>query len=287
MMSLIFLFASFALLANAPMVDFSKDAKIAVQNAILAKVNGKTISMIDVKKKMDLVFHQNYPDLVDSNGARVQFYEMHWRHVLMDMIDQELMISDANDKEIKVTDGEVRESMEERFGPNVMQTLDQIGLTYDETWKIVRNDLIVQRMSYWFIHSKATTSVTPQDIRQAYRLYLEKNPPYSDWKYRVISIRLDHPDDMLSHRVYQLLSESGKAPEFLGEELKKLEAPGISIAISNEFNAKTQELSELHKASLNSLAPGTYSKPSFQSSRADKKTIYRIFYLAGWENCNL
>lgn len=274
-----FLLASFGTLA-AQMApgDFS-DQKIAVQNSILAKVNGKTISMMDVKKKMDLIFHHTYPQFANNSQARFQFYEASWQHSLMDMIDNELIISDAVDKEIKLTDGEIRETMEDRFGPNVMQTLDKIGLTYDETWKMLKNELIVQRMTWWFIQSKAMSSVTPQDIRQAYRLYLEENPAYSQWKYRVISIRVDKPNDPLSEQVHQLLSDSGQPPEVLSEQLKKLEAPGISIAVSNEFTANDKELSEVHKASLTLLSPGAYSKPSFQTSRVDKKTVYRIFYL--------
>lgn len=273
---LLALFSSLA--AQTEPVDFS-DQKIAVQNSILAKVNGKTISMMDVKKKMDLAFHQLYPHYAGNPQARLQYYEASWRHSLMDMIDHELIISDAIDKEIKLTDGEVREAMEERFAPNVMQTLDQIGLTYDETWKMIRNELIVQRMTWWFIQSKAMSSVTPQDIRQAYRLYLEENPPYSEWKYRVVSIRVDKADDALSDQIHQLLSESGQSPEAVSDELKAFEAPGISIAVSNEFTANDKELSELHKASLSPLNPGDYSKPSFQTSRIDKKTVYRIFYL--------
>ena len=276
---ILFLLVAFALTAANPFVDYSHEQRIAVQNAILAKVNGKTISMMDVKKKMDMVFHQSYPHLADSNQARFQFYEASWRHVLMDMIDNELIISDATDKEIKLTDGEVREVMEERFGPNVMQTLDKIGLTYDETWKMLRNEIIVQRMTWWFVHSKAVSSVTPQDIRQAYRLHLDKNPAYSEWQYRVVSIRVDEPNDALAEKVQLALAESGKNPD--EAMLKEFEAPGVSIALSNEFTAKTEDLSELHKASLENLTPGTYSKTSFQKSRADKKTVYRIFYLAG------
>lgn len=274
---ILFLLVAFGLVAN-PFMDYSQAQKIAVQNAILAKVNGKTISMIDVKKKMDMVFHQSYPHLESSNQARLQFYEASWRHVLTDMIDNELIISDATDKEIKLTDGEVREVMEERFGPNVMQTLDKIGLTYQETWNMVRSELMVQRMTWWFVHSKAMSSVTPQDIRQAYRLHLEQNPAYSEWKYRVVSIRVDEPNDALAEKVQRTLAGSGKGPDEATVEAFK--APGISIAVSNEFTAKTEDLSELHKASLENLSPGAYSKPSFQTNRADKKTVYRIFYLA-------
>lgn len=272
MKTLLGLLFSSTLLAG-PM-NFSQDQKIGVQNTILAKVNGKTISMMDIKKKMDMVFHQHYPQLANSNPSRLQFYETSWRHVLLDMIDHELIIADAIDKEIKLTDGEIREVVEQRFGPNVIQTLDQIGLTHEEAWNMVKNELIVQRMSWWFIQAKAVSSVAPQDIRNAYQLHLDKNPPYSEWKYRVVSIRSAEP---LPEKLYSFLSASGKAPEELQEELKQWEADGVSITVSNEYTGKTQELSDLHKAALDPLEPGTYSEPSFQSSRG----VHRIFYLIG------
>jgi hypothetical protein len=276
MKTLPFLLFSSLLVAQMPPLDFSQSQKIAVQNAILAKVNGKTISMIDVKKKMDLAFHQYYPQLADSNQARFQFYEMSWKNVLMEMIDQELIISEATDKEIKLTDGEIREVMQERFGPNVTQTLDRIGLTYDETWKMIKDELIVQRMTWWFVQSKAISQVTPQSIRQAYRDYLEKNPPYSDWKYRVVSIK---GDETIAEQVYELLSTSGESPEGQIEALKAFD-PGI--AVSNEFSAKDIELSEMHRKAIANLEPGIYSKPIFQMGK-DKKGSHKIFYLIAKE----
>ncbi|MES2273718.1 MAG: peptidylprolyl isomerase [Chlamydiota bacterium] len=279
----IFLFLSVAsatvLAAQMQNPDFSKNQKIAVQNAILARVNGNTISMIDVKKKMDFLFHQNYPQYSDSNQARFQFYESSWRHLFMEMVDNELILSDAADKEIKLTDGEIREEMEGRFGPNVMQTLDKIGATYEETWKMVKNEMIVRRMTWWFIHSKAIQSVTPQEVRQAYRLFIQENPPYSEWKYRVVSIRTENPNETLSEQVYQLLTESCQSPEFLTEALKELESPGIAIQVSNEYTGTEKDLADLHKSALASLTPGAYGKPTSQTSRVDKKTVYRIFYL--------
>lgn len=263
--------------AASPMIDFSQDQKIAVQNTILAQVNGKTISMMDVKKKMDMIFHQNFSEYASSTQARLQFYEAQWRSVLMNLIDHELILSDASDKEIKITDGQIREMLEERFGPNVMQTLDRIGLTYDETWKMIKDELIVQQMTGYFIHRLAITSVTPQDIRQAYRLYLKENPGYTEWKYRVISMRTDAPNEKLPEQVYQLLSASHAPPDLSEEALKSLETEGVSISLSSEYSAKTHELSESHKTALSSLSTENYSKPSFQVSRG--KSTYRIFYL--------
>jgi hypothetical protein len=265
--------------ADMPMNDFSDNRKIALQNSIVAKVNGNTISMMDVKKKMDLLFHQNYPNLSTSTQARFQFYQVSWRQILMDLIDHELIIADAEEKEVKLSDGEVREEMERRFGPNVMKTLDQIGLTYEETWQMVRNELLVQRMSWWFIQSKAMQNVTPQDLRIAYKQYLEQNPPYQEWAYRVISIRSDQPQEKLAEEIYQLLTASGKSPERLSDKLKEFETDSTSIQLSTEYVAADKDLSEVHKTALASLTPGTYSKPSFQTSRADKKTVHRIFYL--------
>lgn len=275
----LFIFAALSLTAN-PFKEFSAEPKIAVQNSILAQVNGKTISMIDVKKKMDMVFHQNYPHLADSARDRFQFYQVSWRFVLMEMIDNELILSDAADKEIKVTDGEVREAMEERFGPNIMQTLDKIGLTYDETWKLIKDEITAQRMRWWFIQSKAVTSVTPQDIRQAYRLYLKEHPAYSECSYKVISIKAEEPNESLAEKAYQILSKSNQPPNEAKELLKEIEAAGVAITVSNEFNAKTQDLSEAHKAALETLSPNTYSRPVIQISKTDKKAVYKIFYLA-------
>jgi hypothetical protein len=281
MFKLIFLVLTFTapLFAQTPMVDFSEDQKISVQNAILAKVNGNTISMMDVKKKLDLLFHQYYSHLSHSNQARFQFYETSWRRVLMEMIDNELILSDAIDKEVKITDGEIREEMEERFGPNVLLTLEKIGLTYEDTWKLVKNEMLVRRMNWWFVQSKAVQSITPQDIRQSYRQYLQVNPPYEEWKYRVISIRSDKAEDQIADEVYRILTSSGRSPEAAQEQLKKLETPGISVQVSTEYTAADKDLSETHKAALAALEQGSYSKPSFQMSRSDRKTVYRIFYL--------
>ena len=95
------IFALSSLFAQAPSMELPDNKKIAVQNTILTKVNDTTISVIDVKKKLDLMFYQNYSHLSHSNQARLQFYESGWRAALMQMIDNELILSDAAAKEVK------------------------------------------------------------------------------------------------------------------------------------------------------------------------------------------
>lgn len=269
------LLSASSLFANMPELAYPSDQKIGFQNSILCKVHGNTISMMDVKKKMDLLFHQNYPKLTESNQARFQFYEASWRQVLLEMIDNELILAAAEDKEIKVSDGEVREEVESRFGPNVLITLDKIGLTYDETWKMVKNDMIVRRMMWWFVQSKAIQKVTPKEIRTAYRSYVQEHPPYTEWKYKIISIRGKNPENLAS-QIQALIQENKQSPDLLLEKFKEIDP---SIQLSSEYTAKSTELSEVYNTILSSLHPGEYSEPVVQVSRFEKQAVARIFYL--------
>lgn len=274
----------FANPSSFPMAGFESGQKIGVQNTILTQVNGTTLSIMDVKKKMDVAFHQSYPQLIDSVPARFQFYQNSWRQACLELIDHELILADAEDREIKVTDGEVREELENRFGPNVMITLDKIGISYTEAWKMIRSEMTVQRMMWYFIHSKALQAVTPQDIRQEYRRYLKEHPPYQEWTYQVISIRADEDEKIhaAAEEAYTKLVSGGQSPEMFEAQLKELiqAYPGGSVAISPEYTANHLKLSDAHKSALSQLSAGEYGKPLVQKSRADNKTIARIFYLS-------
>jgi hypothetical protein len=258
------------------------EPKVSVQNQILTKVNGNTISVIDVMKKMDLLLHQNYPQFADSPQSRFQFYASSWRSIFNEMVDTQLILADAADKEIKLTDGEIREEMEERFGPNILFTLDKIGLTYDDAWKMVKNEMIVRRMTWFFVHSKAVQSVSPESIRKAYKTYLEEHPPYQQWNYRVIALRAEENACALASEVHRLLLEKTQSPETAAPFLEEWQRqhPGCSVSVSNEYSVKDSELSASHYEALSALAPGSYSPPITAASRREAKPVYRIFYLA-------
>ena len=246
-------------------VDFfpQQQQRISVQNKILTKVNGNIISVVDVMKKMDMALHRNYPQYADSMPARYQFYTSSWRNVLMEMIDTELILADAKDKEIKLTDGDVREEIENRFGPNVLQTLEGLRLSYDDAWKMVRNEMIMQRMLWFFVQSKAMSSVSPGAIRQSYQAYLQENPPYEELKYRVITIKGDSEAAMRASRDGGL------------EGLMNL----ADVQVSNEFVVKGHDLSQTHREVLGSLEPGAFSLPISAVGRDGKSTV-RMFFLA-------
>jgi len=249
--------------------------QIAVQNALLATVNETTISVVDVKKRLDMLFYQHYAHLSDSEQARYQFYLKSWRPVLMEMIDNALILADAADRMVNIPDSEVREAMEERFGANLLGTLDGLGLTYDEASKMMKNDLIVQRMQWWFIQSKAVQSVTPKTIREAYQKFVAEHPPYEELKYRIVSMRGEGADKEIES-VYQILIQEKASPELLVDKLLEVNP---SIQVSPEYAVSSLEISEAHRSVLSSMNPGSYSLPVVQNSRVDHRAIFRIFYL--------
>jgi len=288
---LIFLLLTFSLVNTAlPAVseNFSlsgaeKEKQVFVNNRILAKVNGKAISVIDIMKKMDMHFYKMYPQYTSSAMARFQFYQMSWKSVLSELIDKELIIADATENKLVISSGDVRQELENLFGPNIIVNLDKVGLTFDEAWKMVQDDITLKRMIYVRVHSKALRKVTPKDVREAYEEYAKNNIKNDEWHYQVVSIR--NPDPAkgaeTAQFAFHLLTDK-KVP------LKDLPAHITTFAdwssktklnVSEEFNHTEKDLAPNYKEYLSQLAANTYSQPIAQVSRKDNSTVCRIFYL--------
>jgi hypothetical protein len=267
------------LLAEMPSMPDAQN--LLIHNRILAKVNGKTISLMDVVKKMDVYLDRAYPELAQSKTARYQFYSTQWKNTLNQLIDTELMMADAEAIEIKINDSDVRESMQERFGPNIMANLEKIGLSYDEAREMIYSELVVQRMTWYRVQSKAIMAIHPEDVKGAYKDYCEKNPPSEEWIYQVLSIRAADPTagSLLGKKAYELLAAKKVGLEGLPETLKgEMPLDPETFITAQEYTLDGKKISESHKEVLLSLLPGAYSEPIAQKSR-DQSTVFRIFFL--------
>lgn len=262
----------------------AQEPQIVVNNRIIAKVNGKPISVIDLMKKMDILFYRQYPQYASSAVARYQFYQANWSYVLSEMIDKQLILGDAEEAKLAVSAGDVRQEVEALFGPNLIENLDKAGLTLDEASKMILEDITIRRMMYIRVQAKALNQVTPLLIRKYYDEVAKDNIRDNEWIYSIIGIR--HKDSekasATATRVYELLSQeripfdqiNSKLEE---ESIQKTRAPVVNV--SEEFHVKEKELSESFKKVLTGLQHGSFSMPIAQKSRADNSTIYRIFYL--------
>jgi hypothetical protein len=262
--------------------------KISVNNRILAKVNGKAISVIDVMKKMDMIFYRRFPEYASSKSARFQFYDTNWKFVLNELIDKELVLAEAEQLKMTVSNGDIRKELDSIFGPDLITNLDKAELTYDEAWKMIETDMILRRMMLFRVNMKAMSRVTPKDIQAAYAVHSMENIQPAEWTYRVISIRDKDIEKNASAAklVYQLLKEGTlTAEDFSAEALQKkpkqleLLPASTQITLSEEYHHTEKEISPLYKEVLISLSSPSYSEPIEQKSRADNSTFYRIFYL--------
>jgi hypothetical protein len=256
--------------------------EIVVQNRILTKLNGKNISVLDVMKKMDVFLSTYYPHYMNSKTARYQFYSTQWRQTLQQMIDHELMVIDATNRDVKVSDGEVREEIQTRFGPNVMGTLDTLGITYDEAREMVYQDMIVQRIQWVRVTSKVLQKVTSQEVKNAYQKFLKENPATEEWTYQFVTIRA--ADETAAQELavkLAALKEKSQQNLTVATDLFKAELPPestVTLSVSQEFTLEDKAVSEAHRDVLSQMKPSEWSAPTAQLSR-DGTTVVRIFHL--------
>lgn len=277
------LFSLFTVVNAAGLSTSDQDKRISVDNRILAKVNGKAISVIDVMKKMDMLFYKAYPEYTSVLEARYQFYQMNWKRVLEDLVDKELIIADAEEIKFPISNGDVRQEMETLFGPNIISNLDKIGLSYEEAWKIVSSDILLKQMLFVRGQAKAIKQVTPQVVHDAYEEFAKNNIRPATWDYVVISIR-DQDKDLAaeaSFHVHKMLTEEKIPLQDLPAKIKELypQNTGLKVTLSDVMHHQEKELSESYKNKLLTLRSGSFSEPIAQKSRSDATPLFRIFYL--------
>lgn len=273
-----------AITAETTLLGGSKDPQIIVNNRILAKANGKAISVIDLMKKMDMLFYRQFPQYTSSVAARHQFYLANWKFILTELIDKELIMADAAESKLVVSAGDVRQEMETLFGPNIIENLDKVGLTFDEAYQMVLADITIRRMMYFRVQSKAMTQATPQKIREYYDQVAKNTIRDNEWIYRVITVRHKDPAKAAetANTVKTLLDVDKIAFVDLPAKLKEQvpESPRQpTVTVSEEFHTNEKELSDSYKKTLEILKPDSYSLPLSQKSRSDNSTVVRIFYL--------
>lgn len=274
-------FATFLNAASDFLFNSENSPHITINNRILAKVNGKAISVFDVMKKMDMLFYRQYPEYTGSIPAKFQFYQVNWKYVAAELIDKELILADASENKLPITNGDIRQEMEALFGPNIISNLDKIGMTYDEAWNIVKGDITLRRMVQYKINNKAIREITPQAIRLAYQEYTKDNEIPKSFTYQVISIR--DKDESRGEKLAKTIENELKNQILTLSDLEtriKQETDTLThISLTDELKHTEKEMSNNYKESVLALNAGQFSDVVSQKSRADNSTVFRIFYL--------
>jgi len=264
--------------------DLSKtNQTVFVNNRVLFNINNKSISVLDLKKKMDMVLFKQFPQYKDSSVHQYQFYTTNWLNVLVQSIDRELVIADAKEKKLPISDSDIREELQELFGINYLEVIDDLNLSSEEAWALAEEELTVERMMLYSVKFNARDSVTPEEISKAYESYCLSKGSDSEFSYRIITFR--NPNSELAHSnaetAYHLLTKSDIPIDQLEQKLKENNQLDVKskLSISNRYTQKQNELSSIYLVALENLKPGSFSLPNEQVSRQSQEAVYRIFYL--------
>jgi hypothetical protein len=257
--------------------------KVLVNNRVLAVVNGKVISVVDLMKKMDMMLYQYYPDYLEIPEARYQFYSSQWKELLSDVIDKELVIADAESKQFEISSGDVREELEEIFGPNVMINLDSAGLSMDEAWKLVKAEITIRRMMGYQVRQKILPQITPGVVKKAYQERVKALADQTEATWLSITIKCSNTAkaEKVAQAAYKLIVEEKIAHDKVEAVLveRSLFEEGVSLTVSQPFVQKSRELSPALQQLFASMEKGGYSKPQLQNSRSGQEPVVRIYHL--------
>lgn len=269
---------------SAPSKKEFQNGEMVINNRILAKINGKVFSVMDLMKKLEVIFYREYPQYAEIPQAKYEFFSSSWRQILDELIDAELAKANAQEVKLTVSDGDVRQEIENVFGPNVVMNIDKTGMTYEDVFKILADDITVQRMTYGMAHVHAINRIGPQDVRKAYEEYCQKNPIEESWDYKVLTVKSQDPDKSLlfANLCLNLLQQDGATFDNLNQMLKEknLLTAGVNITTSETLSRKISNVSDSHKEVLKTLQANTFSKPIIQESKPhQKQSIAKVFYI--------
>lgn len=255
--------------------------KIAINNAHLAKLNGRVISVIDIVKEMDMYLYIYRKDIFFDPIAKFQFYTHEWRDYLEEQINLELLKLEAEEKKYSISDTEVRQELLERYGVNLIHKLAEAGINYDDAKESMKNEILISRMSWYGYYQKALYSVGPQMIKKAYDEYLEANPQKETWKYQILTIRANDKESFNKtlHAFQMLQADNCPSLSEIKEALTtpKLEIPNVKISITDELVVDSRSIAPHHKSALENMQVLKISDPYIQEG--SKEEVARIFFL--------
>jgi len=232
---------------------------ISVNNRVLATVRGQVITVMDVTKRLDMLFFQQFPEHRSSTEARFEFYKANWKRVFEDLVDRQLILAWAEDRQFQVSSGDIREELEEMFGPNTMMNVYEAGLSIHEVWEMMRADILMRRALGFYVQMPVMSSITPEVLRGEYTKLLERaeGEQFFVWK----SVSFKAKEGVCTKQMAKEALERFKS----GEQSQEVE-----WAVSPSFRTHPTELSPQVQELFATLGQGQYSEVIEYSGRSGK-----------------
>ena len=253
----------------------SRRSAIVVENRVLATVRDQIVTVVDVAKKMDMIFYQQFPQYRGVPEARYEFYRANWRKIFEELVDRQLILSMSEEKQFGVTNGDIREELEEVFGPNAMMNLYEEGMSLHEVEEMMKADILLRRALSFYVHGPVLAAVTPSVLRAAYRKHVDGLKKRYGWVWRTVTVRAKSGDceKKIADQVWTRLQKDHRTVEQIGTEL----GDKYEVTASKAFRSEQSEVSQNVQAILEPLQPKTYSEPQPFTSRSDPRQGWRCY----------
>ena len=284
--------ASLLLTSNLTYGDFSQYPTIQEQpktihfhNRPLIKINGKTISLVDVVKKLDMQLLKNAPHVLSDLPSKHHYYSTNWRMAFNELIEQEMIKLDSEQLKFSISEADIRTELDSTIGLNLISKLDSIGITLEEAKQMVESEMMVRQMLWMKAYSKALQTVTPEIIKNTYAEVVKKDllKQKEVWCYQVLTIKAKNPDKEkeVAQKAYTLLNSSDSIMTNVVDVLKtQLQSQqDFEVSISKDITVDSHSVSASHHEILTALKENEYSQPIFQTVRNSKEGVHKIYHL--------
>jgi hypothetical protein len=250
---------------------------VVVDNKVLATVRGQVVTVIDVMKKLDMIFYQQFPQYRGSSEARFEFYQTNWRKILQELVDRHLILVLAEERGFQVTNGDIRQELEEIFGPNVMMNLYEAGLSLHEVYDMMKADILLRRILSFYVRMPVFASITPEVLKLAYGERGKDAKRQESWLWRSVTLRAKEGNcaKEVADTVWKLLEQDHLSMEVVQSKLPE----GVEIIVSSPFHSDKRELAPHLQTLFESLSVASYSAPVSFTNRSDPRHSWRFYVI--------
>lgn len=232
--------------------------EISVSPRTLARVHDAVITVNDVMKKMDLVFYQQYPQFRSSPSHRLEFYKASWKRALQELFERRLIMMYAEENKMEVGHGDIREEMEELFGPNVLLRLYEAGVSLDDAYDMVRQDIMMRRLLQFYVRIPALASITPQKVKERFEQRYVNKTKGEKVSWQLLSLKApEATSEEIGKRIVDEVNRHEKSFEQVQAELPE----GLELTLSQPFVSQIDQLSPQVQQIIEHASLNTWTSP--------------------------
>ena len=269
------LFLFFLCVAGLGFCESPAKQAIVIENRVLATVRDQVITVQDVVKKLDMLFYQNFPEHRASTEARFEFYKATWRKMLEDLVNRQLVLSWAEERQFTVTNGDIRQELEDIFGPNVMMNLYESGFSLHEVQEMIRADILMRRLLYFQVRLPVLAAISPSRVRALYETKVQQHCCEEILHWRTVTLKAKDGDcpKRIADSVFSMLDKEHLS---IPEVAKKV-PDTIEVTASEQFCSEKKEVAPNIYDLLSKLQQGSYSEPISFVSKQNAQKGWRFY----------